>query len=148
MPSSGPGIMTVSLAEAEIIAAGAIEKANELGIKIAVTVCDAGGRFVVFKRMNGAPGSTVDRAKGKALVSAAFNLSTGRLAPAPGEKDVNHIHQQVSLADGDHMLFAQGAVAVFRNGLAVGSCGVDGGTGAQDEACARAGTVKLEPVKA
>lgn len=142
MPSSPPATMTLSLKDAEAIAAGAIEHAKKSGIKITVTVADAGGRFIVVKRMNGAAPKTVDRSEGKAIGSAGFNLSTGRLAHPDGK--VGHTHEQVIKAEGGRMLLEQGGVAIFRDGLAVGSCGVDGGTGEQDEACARAGLAKLQ----
>lgn len=135
MPSSRAGIMTLNLAEAERIADGAIDTAKEQGIKICVTVCDAGGRFIIINRMDGAPWATVYGSKGKAIASTAFNLSTGRLIGRP--------HPGVVKAEGQHMILDQGGVAVFRNGLAVGACGVDGGSGQQDEACARAGVAKL-----
>lgn len=135
MPSSGPSIMTVSSAEAQLVADGAIEAAKQIGIKVCVTVSDVGGRWIVINRMEGAPWATVFSSRGKAMASTAFNLSTGRLKGRP--------HPFVVKGEGSHMIIDQGAVAIFKNGLAVGAVGVDGGSGEQDEACARAGAAKL-----
>ena len=41
------------------------------------------------------------------------------------------------------MIPSIGAVPIIRDGVAVGACGVGGGTGQQDEDCARAGVAKL-----
>ena len=46
--------MSLTLAESNRVVQGAIAKAEELGIKINVAVCDAGGRLVAFNRMDGA----------------------------------------------------------------------------------------------
>jgi glc operon protein GlcG len=42
-----------------------------------------------------------------------------------------------------HMIMAQGAVPIIRNGVVEGACGVSGGTSQQDEDCARAGVAQL-----
>lgn len=145
MPSSSPGLTPLSLAEARRIAEGAMAKAKELNIRISVAVADIGGRLTLVNRMDAALWATVHGAKGKALASAAFNLSTRRLSPGPDEQDVGNTHKHIRRAEGQHMLFAQGGVAIFRDGVAIGSCGVEGGTGAQDEECARAGIAKVVP---
>ena len=46
--------MTLSLDEANRVAAGAIAHAESLDILVCVAVCDAGGRLVSFQRMDGA----------------------------------------------------------------------------------------------
>ncbi len=46
--------MALTLAEANKIVQGALDKAKELNIRISVAVCDAGGRLVAFNRMDGA----------------------------------------------------------------------------------------------
>ena len=57
--------MSLTLAEANRIAQGAITRAEELDIMINVAVCDSGGRLVAFNRMDGlyGPGPTAARAK-------------------------------------------------------------------------------------
>lgn len=46
--------MTLTLEEANRIAAGALAHAASLGIRINVAVCDVGGRLLAFQRMDGA----------------------------------------------------------------------------------------------
>ena len=49
----------------------------------------------------------------------------------------------IAAAEGGHMIPSQGAVPIIRGGVVEGACGVGGGTGQQDEDCARAGVAKL-----
>ncbi|MCZ6788428.1 MAG: heme-binding protein [Chloroflexi bacterium] len=144
MPSSPPGIMTLTLADSERVAEGAIEMAEELGIKISVAVCDAGGRLMLFNRMAGAVWASAQSAQGKALTSAGFNMSTGRFTSEAG---VGHIRLFGPVSDSPDMIYLKGAVAIFRDNVAVGSCGVAGATAEKDETCARAGVAKLMPAK-
>ncbi len=142
MPSSAPSIMTLNLADAQLIAEGATEKAEALGIKVCVSVSDAGGRLVALNRMDGAVWSSVHSSQGKALTSSAFNISSRRIGAG---------HARLFGHQGDALdfVYLQGAAAVFRDNVTVGSCGVAGGTGAQDEECARAGIAKItrtEPI--
>jgi uncharacterized protein GlcG (DUF336 family) len=44
-------------------------------------------------------------------------------------------------------VYLQGAAAVFRDDVTIGSCGVVGGTSTQDEECARAGIAKVARTK-
>ena len=46
--------MKLTLADANRVIAGAIAKATEIGAKMNIAVCDAGGRLVAFQRMDGA----------------------------------------------------------------------------------------------
>jgi glc operon protein GlcG len=46
--------MTLTLAYANCVIAGAIAKAVEIGAKMNIAVCDTGGRLVAFQRMDGA----------------------------------------------------------------------------------------------
>lgn len=140
MPGSPAGIMTLTLEDAETISAGAIEAAVKQGIKIAVAVVDTGGRLVALERMDGAPWASLVGAEGKALMSSGFNISSGRLA---GDRGEGHYRLFGGQGDSEHMLYLHGGVAVFRDNVAIGACGVAGGTGPQDEACARSGVAKL-----
>src|SRR5207344_2345616 len=131
--------MALSLDEANKIVAGAVAKAQEMNIKISVAVCDAGGRLVAFNRMDGAIWGSVYGSQGKAVASAGFARPSGELAERAGSP----IIQGIAAAEGGHMIPSQGAVPIIRNGVAEGACGVGGGTGQQDEDCARAGAAKL-----
>ena len=132
--------MLLRLEEAKGIAEDTIEKAGEFDIKISVAVCEAGGKLLVFKRMDGIAWAGVYGSKRKALASAAFNLSSGRI---PGAQ--SHNHMQITRNEGGHMIIAKGAAAIYHDGDVVGACGVFGGAEEQDEACARANIAKVAP---
>jgi glc operon protein GlcG len=131
--------MALTLAEANRIVQGALAKAGELGIRISVAVCDAGGRLVAFNRMDGAIWAGVYGSQGKAIASVGFGRASGELAERAGSPIV----QGIAAAEGGHMIPSQGAVPIIRNGVIEGACGVGGGTSQQDEDCARAGVATL-----
>ena len=131
--------MALTLSEANGIVAGTIAKAAELGIKVNVAVCDAGGRLIAFNRMDGAIWAGVYGSQGKAVASAAFGRNSGELA----ERAALPTPAGIAAAEGGHMIMGQGAVPIVRNGVVEGACGVGGGTSQQDEDCAAAGVATL-----
>ena len=131
--------MALTLAEANQVVQGAVEKARDMNIRISVAVCDAGGRLVAFNRMDGAIWGSVYGSQGKAVASAGFARPSGELAERAGSP----IIQGIAAAEGGHMIPSQGAVPIIKNGVLEGACGVGGGTAQQDEDCARAGVARL-----
>ena len=131
--------MEITLEEANRVAQGAIAKAEELGIKINVAVCDGGGRLVAFQRMTHAMWAGSFGSQGKAMASAAFGRPSGELQ----ERADQPTPRGIAIAEGGHMIMGQGAVPIVRNGVVEGACGVGGGSSQQDEDCARAGVSKL-----
>ena len=131
--------MNVTLEEANRIAAGAITKAEEIGIKINVAVCDGGGRLVAFQRMTHAMWAGSFGSQGKAIASAAFGRPSGDLT----ERANHPTLRGIVATEGDHMMLGQGAVPIIRDGITIGACGVGGGTAQEDEDCARAGVALL-----
>ena len=131
--------MALTLAEANQVVQGALDKAKEMNIRISVAVCDAGGRLVAFNRMDGAIWASGYGCQGKAIASAGFARPSGELAERAGSP----IIQGIAAAEGGHMIPSQGAVPIIRHGVLEGACGVGGGTAQQDEECARAAVAKL-----
>ena len=131
--------MALTLAEANRIVEGAIAAATEMGIKINVAVCDAGGRLVAFNRMDGAIWGVVYGSQGKAVASAAFGRTSGELQ----ERANTPIISGILKAEGEHGIPSQGGVPIIRDGVLEGACGVGGGTSQEDEDCARAGIARL-----
>ncbi len=127
--------MPLTLAEANKVIAGAIAKAEELDIKINVSVCDVGGRPIAFARMDGAMWAGAYGSQGKAVTSAAFGRPSGMFT----ERAEHPTFRGIVAAEGDHMFLGQGAVPIWRDGELLGAVGVGGGTGQQDEDCAQAG---------
>ena len=131
--------MVLTLEEANRIARGAMENAGTLNIKVSVAVCDAGGRLLVFQRMDGASWASAYGSQGKAIASAAFARPSGALT----ERADHPTFRGIMAGEGGHMIMGQGAVPVMRNGILDGACGVGGGTSQEDEDCARAGVALL-----
>jgi glc operon protein GlcG len=127
--------MSITLEEAERALDAAVATANEQGTKMNIAVVDAGGRLVAFKRMNGAIWAGVYGSQGKAVASAAFGRDSGVMQERAGAP----IIQGIMTAEGGHMIPSQGAVPIIRNGVVIGAIGCGGGTGQEDEDCARAG---------
>lgn len=127
--------MPLTLAQANKVIAGAIAKAEAMGIKINVAVCDAGGRLVAFQRMDGAMWAGVYGSQGKAVASASAGVPSGRLSERADHPTWRHI----VAAEGGRMALGQGAVPIRIDGELVGACGVGGGTAQEDEDCAQAG---------
>lgn len=131
--------MTLTLAEANRVIAGAIAKADAIGAKMNIAVCDAGGRLLAFQRMDGAMWAGSFGSQGKAIASAAFGRPSGDLTARAEHPTLRGI----AMAEGNHMFYGQGAVPILRNGHVIGACGVGGGTAQEDEDCARAGVELL-----
>ena len=131
--------MALTLDEANSIALRAVKHARSLDILVCVAVCDAGGRLVAFQRMDGAMWAAVYGSQGKAAASAAFGRASGDLT----ERADHPTFRGIVAADGGRMILGRGAVPILRDGLVIGACGVGGGTGEEDEECARAGVACL-----
>ncbi len=131
--------MEITLEEANRVAQGAIAKAEELGIKINVAVCDGGGRLVAFQRMTHAMWAGSFGSQGKAMASVAFGRPSGDLT----ERANHPTLRGIVAAEGDHMMLGQGGVPIIRDGIIIGACGVGGGTAQEDEDCASAGVALL-----
>ena len=131
--------MALTLEEANRVIAGALVKAKELDIKVSVAVCDGGGRLVAFQRMDNTIWASAYGSQGKAVASASFGMASGDLT----ERAEHPTFRGIAAAEGGHMIMGQGAVPIVREGVVEGACGVGGGTGEEDEVCARAGVEQL-----
>ena len=96
--------MTLTLEEANRIAAGAVEKARQLNIKISAAVVDAGGRLVAFQRMDNAIWASAYGSQGKAVASAAFGRASGELQPRADQPTPRGI----ALRSGGEMILGPG----------------------------------------
>jgi glc operon protein GlcG len=132
--------MPLTLTEANQIIDSALNKARELDVRVSAAVCDAGGRLIAFARMDGATWAGVYGAQGKAIASAATGAPSGRI---PSDL---HVMVKIAEHDGGHMIYAQGAVPIVRNGVIEGAIGVGGAMSSQqDEECAVAGAAAIKP---
>jgi len=134
-------ISSVSLADAHRVIDAGLAKAKEIGSPANIAVADAGGNLLAFARMDDAWLGSIDIAISKAFTSRAFNVETGQLAAfaQPGQQFYG-IHAS---NHGRVMIFA-GGIPLKSKDRVVGSVGVSGGTGAQDQAIAEAAAAALQ----
>ncbi|MEI6433913.1 MAG: heme-binding protein [Bacteroidota bacterium] len=127
--------LTITLSTAEKMVNAAIEKANELGLSIAVTIVDESGIPKFFARMDHAPLIAVDASRKKAITAVGFGLPTG-------EAWFSFIKDDPILREGVHdftdfMLMGGGMPIIINNEL-VGAIGVSGSHYTNDQQCAQA----------
>jgi uncharacterized protein GlcG (DUF336 family) len=122
-------------------AAGAVQQALKLGIKINAAVCDASGTPMAFLRMNGAPLHSISISEDKAYTAASFGVATSQWV------QILSTHSDgVRLGLPARPRFVQfgGGLPITINGKLVGGIGVSGGSEQQDEECARFGLIAAE----
>ena len=129
----------LTLAEANQAIAAALARAQNMKMKIAVSVCDEGGQLVAFQRMDGAFSESIAFAIGQAIAAAASRKSSG-------DKDEVLDLQSVWRVAGAGLpvIAGRGGLPITRNAQTVGAVGVSGcATDQEDEQCAKAGVQAL-----
>lgn len=116
--------------------AGAIAKAEELGVPQNISVVDDGGNLLAFVRMDGAKLLSRETSISKAVTAASHRQPTSRLNPADEIK--------LAIAGGGRLTNLEGGLPIMIGGHCVGAVGVGSGTGAQDVAVARAALAAIE----
>ncbi|MCA9701513.1 MAG: heme-binding protein [Myxococcales bacterium] len=116
-------------------------KAEELGMKIAITIVDESGVLKAFSRMDGAPLIAVGASRKKAVTAVGFGLSTGSAWYEFIKDDPILMHGAQSF---DDFTLLGGGLAIIVDGQIVGAVGVSGGHYSHDEQCAKAGLAALE----
>ena len=129
----------ITLEESKPICEAAIIKAEELGIKIAVSVVDSALNLVTMQKMDDALILAIDGSKGKAVASVIFGQPTGELE----ERSKRPTFRALEIQWGGRFVMGQGALPIIRDGEVIGACGVGGGTPEEDEICAASGISTL-----
>jgi uncharacterized protein GlcG (DUF336 family) len=132
--------MSLNLADARTIIAAAEARAAEIGQPMNIAVVDAGGNLVSHVRMDGAWLGSIDISINKAFTARAFDLPTKDLAE--NSQPTQQFYGIHASNHGRIMIFA-GGIPVTRDGVVVGAVGVSGGSGAQDQEVAEAGSTAL-----
>lgn len=139
-----PKGVRLTLAGAEHAMAAALKKAEEMKLKVNITIVDDGGHLLHFSRMDGArPGSgytSMTKAQTAALVR-------GETGPKPNEENID-VHLSLALegtaaVSGGKFTTLKGGVPIVVDGEVIGALGVGGATGEQDREIARAGAKAL-----
>jgi len=116
--------------------AGAVAKAEELGVAQNVTIVDDGGNLLAFVRMDGAKLLSRETSMSKAITAASHRQPTSRLNPADEIK--------LAIAGGGRLTNLEGGLPIVIAGQCVGAVGVGSGTGAQDVEVARAALAAID----
>jgi uncharacterized protein GlcG (DUF336 family) len=116
--------------------AGAVAKAEELGVPQNITIVDDGGNLMAYVRMDGAKLLSRDTSMSKAITAASHRQPTSRLNPADEIK--------LAIAGGGRLTNLEGGLPIMIDGQCVGAVGVGSGTGAQDVEVARAALAAID----
>ena len=118
----------------------AVAKATAMRVAVNISVCDAAGHQVVFARMDGAALLAGSIATDKAYSVVAFQ-------GAPTGDWHRKLEVDSAVRDGivnrDRLIIFGGGVPVVVDGDVVGAVGVSGGSEAEDEEIAAAGSGAL-----
>ena len=119
------------------IAHAAMDSCRKQGIQIGVTVVDRSGDTMVVMRDTLAPRVTLEVSRQKANTAVNFNAATSTME--------NRFTQPFSVGKVEGLVFSAGGIPIEAAGNIIGAIGVSGAaTGAQDEACAKAGIQAIQ----
>ena len=127
--------MVLALAEAERILAAAKKKAEEMKLKVVISIVDPRGDLITLVRLDGALWRAIPVAQGKAIASAAFG------APSRDLRDRADGPVMRSLIEymGGYLTPHQGGLPIKRGDILLGAIGVSGAKSEEDELIAQAG---------
>ena len=142
-------IYRINLDDALPLLAAGRAKAEEIGVKQTLCICDNGGNVAALHRLPGARLTGVDISIAKAFTAAGHERATHLFneppnGPAlPGNEAFGISH----MLPGKFAIFVGGFPLVF-NGQIVGGVGISGGNGAQDKEVGAAILAEFESLTA
>lgn len=130
----------ITLEQARKVIDAAIQKSNELGVKMNIAVVDSGTNLVAFNKMDDAWLGSIDISQKKARTARYFNMDTGAIGELsqPGGSLYNIEH-----SNGGLITFPGGVVIKNASGAIIGAVGVSGSTVEDDHAVASAGAAAV-----
>jgi len=136
MPFDIPFGPPISLARAQQVIAAVVGECAKHGWKMDATVVDTEGQLVAFARMDGAALASIAISEHKARAAAMFRRETKLFETAVQ----TGTYYQLTL---DGVIASRGGIPLIEDGKIIGAVGSSGGTGSQDEACAKAGAAVI-----
>ena len=136
----------ITFEQAQSALVAALDKSKQIGVKMNVSVVDAGAHLKAFARMDGAWLGSVDISMRKARTARYFDMNTGEIGrlSQPGESLFNIEH-----SNGGLITFPGGVPIRSAAGEIIGAIGVSGSTVENDHSVAEAGAgVIAEPLPA
>ncbi|MEV7240789.1 heme-binding protein [Streptomyces sp. NPDC093248] len=133
-------VAPLTIEDAELLVATARRAAEEAEVTVSVTVLDAGGHLLAFRRDDRAVLISGETSTRKAYTALQLNAATADLVDAvqPG----GPFHTLPTALDRP-LLFIAGGVPVHRDGRLIGAIGVGGGAPEQDHGFAAAAVAAL-----
>ncbi|MEU3243700.1 MULTISPECIES: GlcG/HbpS family heme-binding protein [unclassified Streptomyces] len=127
--STTSAVAPLTVQDAEILLSAAQQAAEAAGVTVSVTVLDAGGHLLAFRRDDRAVLISGETSTRKAYTALQLNSATADLVDAvqPG----GPFHTLPTALDRP-LLFIAGGVPVHRDGRLIGAVGVGGGAPEQD----------------
>lgn len=129
-------IRRLDQADAQVLIAGARQKAQEIGVPMCIAVTDESGHLIAFERMDGGKVTSITIAIDKAFTAAGARKATHEYGEAsqPGKPAFG-----INSAIGGRLMVVGGGLPVSVDGEVVGGIGISSGTPMQDLECAKAG---------
>ncbi|WP_306332353.1 heme-binding protein [Streptomyces sp. KL118A] len=128
-------VAPLTIGDAEALVSAARRAAAEAGVTVSVTVLDAGGHLLAFRRDDRAVLISGETSTRKAYTALQLNAPTADLVDAVQPGGLFHT---LPTALDRPLLFIAGGVPVHRDGRLIGAVGVGGGAPEQDHGFATA----------
>ncbi|WP_049659331.1 heme-binding protein [Kitasatospora sp. MY 5-36] len=139
--STTTAVAPLTTADAELLVDAARSAAEAAGVPVSVTVLDAGGHLLAFRRDDRAVLISGETSTRKAYTALQLNAPTADLVDLV--KPDGPFHTLPTALDRP-LLFIAGGIPVHRDGRLVGALGVGGGAPAQDHSFAAAALDRLD----
>jgi glc operon protein GlcG len=136
MPFDVPYGSPISLERAQAVVSAAMAECKKHNWKMNVAVVDSGSNLVAFARMDGVQLISVAISQAKARTAATYRRETKVFEN--GIQGGN-----VYLLSLPGVTGSRGGIPLVEDGKLIGAIGVSGGTGSQDEVCAKAGATVI-----
>ncbi|MFE1348204.1 heme-binding protein [Streptomyces sp. NPDC058757] len=133
-------VAPLSTQDAETLITAARRAADDAGVTVSVTVLDAGGHLLAFRRDDRAVLVSGETSTRKAYTALQLNAPTADLVDLV--KPDGPFHSLPTALD-KPLLFIAGGVPVHRDGRLIGAIGVGGGAPDQDHGFATAALTEL-----
>ncbi|MFJ8095718.1 GlcG/HbpS family heme-binding protein [Streptomyces griseofuscus] len=137
---STTAVAPLTTEDAELLVATARRAAEEAGVTVSVTVLDAGGHLLAFRRDDRAVLISGETSTRKAYTALQLNAPTADLVDAVQPGGLFHT---LPTALDRPLLFIAGGAPVHRDGRLIGAVGVGGGAPEQDHGFATAAVQAL-----
>ncbi len=129
-------ILRLSIEDANLLIAGAREKANLIGVPMCIAVCDESGNLIAFERMDGSKIHSINVANDKAFTAGASCKATHQYnsVNVPG-----NLAFGINTECGGRISTVGGGMPIQVEGQFIGGIGASSGTPQQDMEVAQAG---------